>query len=107
MRALTIQEALEKVAASKLPRGRQCDDRGVIAMVSLGQLQEALTEGATGETFTGDFKNRRISASTCGSFIEHGAGSHGASQLDVLPVVNRGNMHNLEGIVKLQDVLKL
>jgi CIC family chloride channel protein len=31
----------------------------------------------------------------------------GASQLDVLPVVNRANAHKLEGIVTLQDVLKL
>ena len=31
----------------------------------------------------------------------------GASQLDVLPVVNRANVHKLEGIVTLQDVLRL
>jgi CBS domain-containing protein len=29
------------------------------------------------------------------------------SQLDVLPVVNRANVHKLEGIVTLQDVLRL
>jgi CBS domain-containing protein len=31
----------------------------------------------------------------------------GANQLDVLPVVNRANVHKLEGIVTLQDVLRL
>jgi len=31
----------------------------------------------------------------------------GASQLDVLPVVNRANVHKLEGIVTLEDVLRL
>ena len=29
----------------------------------------------------------------------------GANQLDVLPVVNRANVHKLEGIVTLRDVL--
>jgi CIC family chloride channel protein len=29
----------------------------------------------------------------------------GANQLDVLPVVNRANVHKLEGIVTLGDVL--
>jgi chloride channel protein, CIC family len=31
----------------------------------------------------------------------------GASQLDLLPVVNRANVHQLEGVVTLQDVLAL
>jgi chloride channel protein, CIC family len=29
----------------------------------------------------------------------------GANQLDVLPVVNRANVHKLEGVVTLRDVL--
>jgi CIC family chloride channel protein len=31
----------------------------------------------------------------------------GANQLDMLPVVNRADVHKLEGIVTLQDVLRL
>jgi CBS domain-containing protein len=31
----------------------------------------------------------------------------GANQLDILPVVNRGDIHKLEGIVTLQDVLNI
>jgi CIC family chloride channel protein len=29
----------------------------------------------------------------------------GASQLDLLPVVSRANVHHLQGVVTLQDVL--
>ncbi|MGC1476646.1 MAG: CBS domain-containing protein, partial [Terriglobales bacterium] len=29
----------------------------------------------------------------------------GANQLEILPVVNRGDVHKLEGIVTLRDVL--
>jgi CBS domain-containing protein len=31
----------------------------------------------------------------------------GSSQLEVLPVVNRADVHKLEGIVTLQDILRL
>jgi chloride channel protein, CIC family len=31
----------------------------------------------------------------------------GASQLELLPVVSRANVHRLEGVVTLQDVLAL
>jgi hypothetical protein len=31
----------------------------------------------------------------------------GASRLDLLPVVNRADVHQLEGVVTLQDVLAL
>jgi CIC family chloride channel protein len=31
----------------------------------------------------------------------------GASQLDLLPVVSRANVHQLEGVVTLRDVLAL
>jgi CIC family chloride channel protein len=31
----------------------------------------------------------------------------GACQVNALPVVNRGNIHKLEGIVTLKDVLAL
>ena len=30
----------------------------------------------------------------------------GSNQIEVLPVVNRGNVHKLEGVVTLRDVLK-
>jgi CIC family chloride channel protein len=29
----------------------------------------------------------------------------GANQIDVLPIVNRANVHKLEGIVTLRDIL--
>jgi CBS domain-containing protein len=31
--------------------------------------------------------------------------THGANQLEILPVVNRADVHKLEGIVTLRDVL--
>ena len=103
----TIQEALEKVAASKLHAWPAVDDRGVIAMVSLGQLQKALIEGATEKPLSeiltaGEFPHVHADHS-----LNMALDRMGSSQLDVLPVVNRANVHKLEGIVTLQDVLRL
>ena len=103
----TIQEALEKVATSKLHAWPAVDDRGVIAMVSLGHLQKALTEGATdnrlGEILkAGEFPHVHTDHS-----LNMALDRMGSSQLDVLPVVNRANVNKLEGIVTLQDVLRL
>ena len=46
-------------------------------------------------------------------FLTHGKvsfsaaclGRMGAKQLELLPVVNRANVHKLEGIITLQDIL--
>jgi CIC family chloride channel protein len=103
----TIQDALDKISSSQQHAWPACDDRGVIAMVSLGHLQKALTEGATDQSLVeilqaGEFPHVHIDHT-----LSMALDRMGASQLDVLPVVNRANVHKLEGIVTLQDVLRL
>jgi CIC family chloride channel protein len=103
----TIQEALEKVAASKLHAWPAVDERGVIAMVSLGQLQKALTDGITEKPLREILKAGECPHVHTDHSLNMALDRMGASQLDVLPVVNRANVHKLEGIVTLQDVLRL
>jgi chloride channel protein, CIC family len=103
----TIQESLEKVAASKLHAWPAVDDRGVIAMVSLGQLQKALTEGATEKPLSEILKAGEFPHVHMDHSLNMALDRMGSSQLDVLPVVNRANVNKLEGIVTLQDVLRL
>jgi chloride channel protein, CIC family len=104
----TVQEALNKIAGSPMHGWPVVDERGLIGMVSLCRLQGALTSRETEKTLSeilGDIKE-----------FPHVHMDHslnmvldrmGASQLDVLPVVSRANVHKLEGIVTLRDVLKL
>ncbi|MDP9338838.1 MAG: chloride channel protein [Acidobacteriota bacterium] len=103
----TIQEALEKVSASQLHAWPACDDGGVIAMVGLGTLQQALTEGVTERPLSEIFKAGEFPHVHTDHSLNIALDRMGASQLDVLPVVNRANVHKLEGIVTLQDVLRL
>src|ERR1700730_17379716 len=103
----TIQEALNKVSASQLHAWPVIDESGVVGMVSLSRLQKALTEGATQQPLrailpTDEFPHVHMDHS-----LAMALDRMGANQLDVLPVVNRANVHKLEGIVTLQDVLRL
>jgi chloride channel protein, CIC family len=104
---LTVQEALEKSKSSEFQTWPVCDERGVIGVISLQQLNQAKNNG---------FANKRLGELLDGTGFPHVHADHslhvaldrmGASQLDLLPVVNRANIRQLEGIVTLKDVLTL
>jgi chloride channel protein, CIC family len=103
----TIEEALNTVAASQLHAWPVRDQSGVVAMVSLSRLQKALTEGATGQPLSAMLKGDEFPHVHMDHSLNKALDRMGSSQLDVLPVVNRANVHELEGIVTLQDVLRL
>jgi chloride channel protein, CIC family len=104
---MTVQEALEKSRASEFGAWLVGDGRGVIGVISLQDLQRAHSDGSA---------NRRLKEILDGEEFPHVHADHplhlaldrmGASQLDLLPVVSRANVHHLEGAVTLPDVLAL
>jgi CIC family chloride channel protein len=103
----TIQEALNKVSASQLHAWPVVDEGGVVGMVNLSRLQNALTEGVTGQPLGALIKVDEFPHVHMDHSLSMALDRMGSSQLDVLPVVNRANVHKLEGIVTLQDVLRL
>jgi CIC family chloride channel protein len=101
----TVQEALERAQSSQFQAWPVCDDRGVIGVVSLELLRQAAHEGSA---------DRRLMELVHADDFPHVHVDHplhvalermGASQLEALPVVSRANVHQLRGIVTLQDVL--
>jgi CIC family chloride channel protein len=104
---MTVQEALEKSKSSKLHAWPVCDERGVIGVISLQNLKRANSDGSA---------NKRLKEIMDAEDFPHVHADHslhlaldrmGASHLDLLPVVSRANVHHLEGVVTLQDVLAL
>jgi len=103
----TVQEAVEKTNKSAASAWVVCDENGVRGMLSRkGLEQTAQSGGAT---------KRLVDLLVTVEFV-HVHADHplavalermGASKLGVLPVVSRANVHQLEGIVTLQDVLAL
>jgi chloride channel protein, CIC family len=102
---ITISEALERVRSSPLRAWPITDGRGVVGVISWAALQQGSIKGAAAELL--------------GDLVDAGTFPHvhkdqtldlalermGAASLELLPVVSRGDMHKLEGIVTLRDVL--
>jgi CIC family chloride channel protein len=102
---MTVMQALEETKSSEFHSWPLCDDRGVIGVISLQSLKQSNNDG---------FANKRLHELVDPHDFPHVHEDHslsmaldrmGASHLDVLPVVSRANLHKLEGIVTLPDVL--
>jgi CIC family chloride channel protein len=104
---MTVQEALEKSRSSQFHAWPVVDERGVIGVISVRSLSRANSDGSA---------DKRLSEFVDPTGFPHVHPDHslhlaldrmGVSHLDLLPVVNRANVHQLEGVVTLHDVLAL
>jgi chloride channel protein, CIC family len=104
---MTVEAALEKVRSGAFHAWPISDDRGVIGVLNLQTLERANSDGSSG---------KRLSELVDESDFPHVHEDHllhvaldrmGASQLDLLPVVSRANVHQLEGVVTLEDALAI
>jgi CIC family chloride channel protein len=104
---MTVKDALEKIRSSESTAWPVSDDRGLVGVLSFGKLQQAATAGS---------ETKPLKELLDGSDFPHLQVDHplslalermGAVQVNALPVVSRANIHKLEGIVTLKDVLAL
>jgi CIC family chloride channel protein len=103
---MKIAEALERAGKSKLRAWPITDDRGVWGVVSLAQLEEAMAEDR-GESSLSELVDwRRFSHVHADHSLDLALERMGATGYDLLPVVSRANIHEMEGVVSLRDVLK-
>lgn len=102
---MSVAEALERVQASQFHAWPVCNANGVIGIVALRTLREASSQ---------DGGARKLMEFVDIESFPHVHSDHplnvalerfGSEQLDVLPVVSRADVHKLEGIVTLNDVL--
>ena len=101
---ITVEEALKRVRSSEFRTWLVTDRRGVVGVINLSVLERERAEGAA----------RKLSDLVDGLVFPHLHGDQGmdlalermgANEIEVLPVVSRADVHKLEGIVTLQDVL--
>jgi len=101
---ITVNEALERVRASEFRTWLVTDRRGVIGVINLPTLEREAAEGAAkqlGEIVSGLVFPHVHPDQGLDLALER----MGANQIEILPVVSRADMHKLEGIVTLRDVL--
>jgi chloride channel protein, CIC family len=111
---VTVREALERGRSSKLRTWLVTDQRGVIGVINLARLEQELAAGEDKEVADKEGADKKVGELVDAMVFPHVHADQGldlalermgANQIEILPVVNRGDVHKLEGIVTLRDVL--
>ena len=101
---ITVREAWERVRSSESRAWLVTDRRGVIGVINLAKLEREIAEGA----------DKKLCELVDAVVFPHVHSDQeldlalermGANQIEILPVVSRADVHKLEGIVTLRDVL--
>jgi chloride channel protein, CIC family len=101
---MTVEEALQKMWSNESRTWLVTDQRGVVGVVNLPTLERERAEGAA----------KHLEELVAGPVFPHVHADQGldlalermgANQIEILPVVSRADIHKLEGIVTLHDVL--
>lgn len=101
---ITVREAWERVHSGESRAWLVTDQRGVVGVINLSRLERELPDGA-------DKKLGQLVDALDFPHVHPDQGLDlalermGANQIEILPVVNRADVHKLEGIVTLRDVL--
>lgn len=101
----TVREALQRAEGSEFLAWPVCDSGGVIGVLSFERLRQAGNKGSLDKPLVElvdahDFPHVHVDHP-----LHVALERMGASQLDLLPVVSRANVHQLRGVVTLADVL--
>jgi CIC family chloride channel protein len=103
---MTVQEACGKTRASALHALPVSNDKGVAGIVTLAALEKAAADGLSSATVRDLIVRQEFPHLHADQSLTVALERMGTAGLDALPVVSRANVHKLEGIVALQDVLK-
>jgi CIC family chloride channel protein len=102
---LTAGEALDQMRSDEFCSWLVTDSKGLVGVIDLSTLTRAAAEGSGRQTLgelAGGLVFPHVHAD---QQLDLALERMGANQLDILPVVSRDNVHNLEGIVTLRDIL--
>jgi CIC family chloride channel protein len=101
---ITVPEALQKVRSSETRTWLVTDRRGVIGMINLARLEREVADNA--DKKLDDFMDATVFPHVhSDQGLDLALERMGANQVEILPVVNRADIHKLEGVVTLRDVL--
>jgi chloride channel protein, CIC family len=104
---MTMQEASERVRASALHALPVSNEKGVAGIVTLAALEKAAADGLSSATVRDLIAGQEFPHLHPDQSLAIALERMGTAGLDALPVVSRADVHKLEGIVALQDVLRV
>lgn len=101
---LTVREALEKMRSSESRTWLVTDKRGVVGVTSHSRLEQELAENA-GKRLGELVGSRNFPHIHTDQGLDLALERMGANHIEALPVESRSDVHKLEGMVTLRDVL--
>lgn len=105
--SMTVKDALERVRNSAVHSWPVSDTVGVVGVVSRAVLEQAAGDGGDMGVLERFVSEPGFPHLHSDQALSVALDRLGAAHLDALPVVSRADVHRLEGIVTLQDVLNL
>jgi len=104
---MTVQEALVRARASARQALPVSNERGIAGIIKLAALEKAVGDGDSHKKLIDLIEGEEFPHLHADQSLTVALERMGAEGLDALPVVSRADVHKLEGIVALQDVMKL
>ena len=102
---LTAKEALERIRSSALRTWLVTDMQGVIGVINIQMLTREVAEGVVQQKLSELMDGLSFPHVHPDQGLDVALERMGANKLEILPVVSRADVHKLEGIVTLRDVL--
>ena len=102
----SVRTALEKAGASGQRTWLVRDRDGVIGVLTREKLQESSDEGTRAKKLRDLIGEPEFPHVHADQSFDLALARMGAAHTDLLPVVSRANVHELLGVVRLQDVLE-
>lgn len=103
--AISVGEAMQLTLASGYRCWPVCDARGVVGVLSKQGLERAANEHGKAKQLADLVDAQTFPHLHADQSLQTALERMGGARLDLLPVVSRADVHKLEGVVLLRDVL--
>jgi len=103
--AISVGEALQLAPTSSYRCWPVCDDRGVIGVMSKRSLERAAKEHGMAKQLSELVNAQTFPHLHADQSLQMALERMGEARFDLLPVVSRADVHKLEGVVHLRDIL--
>ncbi len=102
---LTVREALERIRVGEFRTCLVTDGEGLVGVINLSTLAREVAEGSDQQKLAELLGGLVFPHVHPDQGLDLALERMGENQLEILPVVSRADVHKLEGIVTLRDVL--
>jgi CIC family chloride channel protein len=102
---LTVQDASERIQQSTFRAWPLMDEESIVGVMSRAALKSALDAGKADQTLLSLLEAIEFPHVHTDQALHLALERMSSAHIDILPVVNRADVHKLEGVISLRDVL--